>query len=138
MTTNLTKNIGEQNHKKRTRFSIYINLLTVLIVFAFVICLEQLKDHANYPEIALAATILVVIISLVLFYAWYRSLDEFEKQLIDKSCLIAFYAGFVITMPWSVMHRFGFTNVELEAHYLLLIMAVVSTLYYYGMKFIAR
>ena len=134
----MNKNIGEQNHNKRMRFSIYLNLLTVLIVFAFVICLEQLKDHANYPEIALTATILVVIMSLVLFYIWYRSLDEFEKQLIDKSCLFAFYAGFAVTMPWTVMDRFGFTNVQLEAHYLLLIMAVISTLYYYGMKFIAR
>jgi len=132
------QSIGTTTHSNRNKATIKLNLLVTFAIAIFFGVLVLFKDQTNFPHIALVATILIVIVTLIFTWKWYQSLDEFEKLLLGQSGLIALYTGFAIALPAHVLYHFKFIDINLEAWHLIVMMSLISSIYYYTKKFITR
>ncbi len=138
MSTEKQKNIGEQTHTKRNWKTIKLNLLIFAVALIFIAVHEILRTHPYFPVISSVSTIVFIALTLLFCWKWYKSLDEFEQQLLNKSSSVGLYSGFTIGMPWIVLQHHGFIGLELSAYILILIMFLISAAYYYGKKFLDK
>lgn len=125
MSHEVEKNIGEKKHQKRVKKVQIIMGLSAAVGLPFGVLIGRIaKGSLEINPILLIIILTVLVLAFVfLTLAWYKEMDEFERQGFHESGNIAFHSG-IIALPWFVLHDQGLVP-PLDGAWLIVFMSIV-------------
>lgn len=119
------ENIGELKNKKRIRKTYIIMALSAIVGFPFGIMIARISKGtlSLSPTALISGLILLTLAFVFLTWAWYKNMDEFERQGFHESGNIAFHTGF-LALPWYILSEQGLLP-SLNAAYLMIVLTLI-------------
>jgi len=131
-----TSELAKKNNSKRFNKSVTIHFVSFALgLFSGItLSLHGRGIITLSTNTIIIGTLLLTVCLLILTWAWYKSMDEFEQANFHKAGNLAFHSGF-IAIPWFILHELDIFP-ALDAFYLLFAMSIVFLIYYYSKKFL--